>query len=176
MRIRIRDISPSGLKISDSISLESLNNRMAEGKSSDIVFISAPQAELLVTKTMSGAQVQGKVYANYTQCCGACPEIVGRLASADIGIIFQERPLQDSGDDGVEYEDDIGLVYFEGDHIELEELLQEALILTLDPYWRPDCDNNGVCSYCKKIPAKELALAPEGKVSLGTLLQKAGVK
>jgi uncharacterized metal-binding protein YceD (DUF177 family) len=42
------------------------------------------------------------------------------------------------------------VIVYEGDHVDLEEPLQESLILTINPFWHPERDANDRCTYCKR--------------------------
>jgi uncharacterized metal-binding protein YceD (DUF177 family) len=64
---------------------------------------------------------------------------------------------------------------FEGEHIEIDDIIHEHLILALSPILKPECNGNGDCLICGK--------APEGKdaqrgdtVNLGDLIKKAQKK
>lgn len=153
MKVRITDIGPSGLKVSDNIALEPLNRRMNEAKSNEFIFTEAPHVELHVHKTPSGAQVKGTARAKYNQPCSLCAKELDREAIAEINMVFQRRtPLQLSNlpEEDDSFSDDIGLSYFYGEHIELEDIIQESLILTLDPYYRPPQNEAGECTSCGK--------------------------
>ena len=157
MKIRITDIGPDGLKVNDTIPLEPLNLRMNEASSNDIIFTSKPSVNLIVHKTPHGAQVKGTARALYTQPCAMCIKELDREAEVSIDYVFQRRtPLEFSNNkskkedkfSGDDFSDDIGICYFSGEHIELEDIIQESLILSLDQYYRPPSDSSGNCSKC----------------------------
>lgn len=187
MKVRISDISPQGLELKDTLSHEQLNNRMTEGRGNDIVFTASPKAELHISRTIGGAEVTGKVYGTVRQPCATCSREVEHAVEAPIALMAKERPPtqrrrgeRPSAEDQELYSDDVGIMFFEGEHVELEEVIQEALILSLSPFWRPECDQSGSCVECGEQcgKAQRLGAADDTteRVTLGSLLSKAGVK
>ena len=161
MKIRVSDIGAAGLKVNDTIPLEPLNSRMNEACHNDILFTENPDVEVMVHRTPSGAQVKGFAKAKYTQPCSLCLEDLERQAEVKIDYVFQRKnPLELSAKNEKDYSyyDDIGICYFSGEHIELEELIQESLILSLDQYWRPPQTEKGSCSICGADCSKMLAI------------------
>ena len=175
MRIRVSDIPYSGLKVADSLSLEALNARMQEGQGSDIIFTSAPKVNLTIFKTDSGAECKGKVISSYTQACSLCLKELPKPLELDANFIFKRINTKPSEDDLPE--DEIGINYFAGDHIELEDMIQESLILSLSLYWHPPTDSSGNCSECKlAFFSKKEVVKPVSTNSLGDFLAKAKKK
>ena len=177
MKIRISDIPHTGLKVNDILPLEALNARMSSGDNKDIIFTEAPKVDLIVLHTEGGAETQGKVQTKYRQECSRCLENMDRSLEIPANFILQPKPSPEETAENVDasYVDDVGVSYFEGDHIDLEDLLQEALILALTLYWAPACDQKGNCSQCGLHRSKfELYDDPPGN-SLGKLLKKAGL-
>lgn len=177
MKIRISDIPHTGLTIEDKLALEPMNERMAQGRGQDIRFTVAPEVSLIVTKTMTGAELRGTIRTRIAQQCSRCCEPVERQIEVPIDTILQAKDGDLAGNpDSSGQEEDIGVLYYEGDHVDLEELLQESIILTLSLYWSPECDAKGNCSLCfKGLPVIEEAPA-SAKNSLGSLLKKVGLK
>lgn len=170
MKIRLSDLSPAGLQIRDSISLEALNGRLQEGRGSDIMFCSKPEVELLVTGSASGGEAVGTIKADYTQPCARCSVGCSRQATAKFRFILKQRtPAEESASD------DIGLIYFDGDKVDLEESLQESLILCLSLFWSPDLDSSGKCSQCGVNFGSE-AKEKSGGTNFGALLNAAKSK
>lgn len=170
MKIRLSDLSPDGIRIKDSISLEALNGRLQEGRGSDIVFTSEPEVDLLVTGSVSGGEASGTIKASYKQPCARCSLCCGRLAQSKFRFIL--KPRNSAAEDA---SDDIGLIYFDGDHIDLEDALQESLILCLSLFWSPALDESGKCSECGDVFPVEAAEKSTG-TRLGALLEAAQSK
>lgn len=158
MKIRITDISTNGLHIQDKLSLKKLNDRMNEGSENDIIFTADPQIDLHVTKTLSGGELKGRVTSMVKQPCSRCLEEVEREVTVPISFALKERPPT-VNDEEAKFLDDIGVLYYTGDSIEVEEILEEALILSLSPYWAPEHDSK--IHQCKeeikpsKVPSEE---------------------
>ena len=151
MKIKLADISPHGFRIQESLPLDALNRRMDEGRENDIHFTLAPQVDITVEKTADGATIKGRVASKYTQPCSLCAKEVERDVAVELDIALKPRPA----DYGREAEEelavaDLGLVYYDHDQINAEDLIQEALILSLSPYWRPEADERGCCRVCGK--------------------------
>lgn len=180
MKVRVSRLPPEGLSVKTTLSLESLNTRMNEGREVDIVFTEAPSVDLMVTKTTQGAETKGRVTTKYRQPCSRCVEAVEKSLDIEANFILQQRPepgQRDTSDSEEDYEDDIGISYFEGDQVDLEDLIQQALILPLSLFWHPPCDQKGNCTHCGKLcEAPNAAEIPKLEtISLGDLLKKAGV-
>ncbi len=212
MKVRVSHLPPEGLAVKSELSLENLNARMGEGRhGDDIKFTSAPQVDLVVTKTPQGAETKGRVSARYSQLCGRCDDVVERSLEVEANWVIHRkpdaphtktkkhsdplgqspdkktfekkpstRPSQDVEVHPEDFEDDVGISFFEGDQFDLESLLQELLILQLDPYWHPTCNSSGECSCCGKVvevPDEDgqAGTAPLENISLGALLKKAGI-
>jgi uncharacterized metal-binding protein YceD (DUF177 family) len=178
MRVRISDLRPEGILIKDTISLESLNERMNVGDENDVIFLEEPQVALKIKSVGStAAEAIGLIKAKYKQSCGMCAEDVTLAMEIDAHFMLKQKLGIDQPE--IEYEDDRGVVTYEGEHVELEDIIQESLILKVTPYYVPERDENGVCSLCNKCPAKEANIledAPEEKEStvlFGELLAKA---
>jgi uncharacterized metal-binding protein YceD (DUF177 family) len=46
--------------------------------------------------------------------------------------------------------DDPGVILYEADHVDLEEPIQEAIILNINPFWHPPRDNQDRCTVCSR--------------------------
>ena len=169
MRVRVSDLSHDGLKISDTIPLEPLNARMQEGRPTEIYFTEAPTVELFVEQTATGAEVSGHVLVKYMQNCARCLESLEQQNTIPIQYAFRYTTRESA-----EAVDDIGIVALTGEHIELEDLIQEQIILSLSYHWSPELDEENKCSLCHKNFASTLQTT--GGTSLGALLEQAGVK
>jgi uncharacterized metal-binding protein YceD (DUF177 family) len=183
MKIRISDIPHDGLKVKETLSVESINARMREGEDHGIEFISPPVVDLTVFKTPQGAETRGKVTSRYRQPCSLCIEGVERDIEVESNFIFKAKPAdldnRPEGEEDEDYIDDVGISYFEGEHLELEPIVQETLILSLSIYWHPPVDKLGNCQVCgDKYKSSQCGKnAPSEKpVTLGQLIKAATSK
>ena len=177
MKIRLTDIPAAGLPVSEILPQDSINQRLAEGRDVGIRFIEGLPVELTVYKSASGAETKGTVKTRYLQPCARCADGVERELELQTNYILQPRPQFLDKNEEEQFEDDIGISYYEGEHVDLEDLIQESIILSLSIYWHPDEDAKGACVLCHQQvraadPVKKVA--PKG-ASLGELLKKAGV-
>ena len=169
MKVRLSDIPADGLTFKDTLPLDAINARMDEGQGNDIYFKSAPQVEVTVYKSRKGSEIKGWVRATCLQPCGRC--LVKIENELKVSADFILKPSDEKSPN-----DDLGVVYYEGEHIDLEDILQETLILALDPYMQPDTDENGKCKLCNKNVLEEFSDREKDSNSLGKLLKDAGVK
>lgn len=169
MKIRITDIPAEGLKVQDTLPLEELNSRMNEGSNTEFNFLSAPLVKLEVHRAGEGAEVEGSVSAEFSQGCSLCLDSLPR--SSVVPVSFQLR--QRKGERGEE--DDIGMIYYDGDSVDLQEAIEECLILSLSLFWHPEFIEDK-CTQCKRS-RKDLGLGkPNEKLTLGNLIQQASKK
>jgi uncharacterized metal-binding protein YceD (DUF177 family) len=179
MKVRISSIPLAGFKIKDFIPLEPLNARMDEGRANDIFFTRAPEVDLTVSRTVTGAQVKGVIRAKLKQPCSRCMDIVERDIEVAVDYLLEPKGANNGSAISTNNplpDDDIGITYYEGDHADLEDLIQESLILPLSPYWHPKSLEDGTCSLCGKNPCKEKGLDKSEKITLGALFKTAGIK
>jgi uncharacterized metal-binding protein YceD (DUF177 family) len=181
MRILVTTIPFSGMKIDPPISKEALNSRLQEGSHEDsVIFEEAPMADLTLTRTHGGVIVKGIISGRCRQGCSTCGDLVPHEAMATIDWLLQTTSDQAAPNDEI---DDPGVIFYEGDHVDLEEPLQEALILQLSPFWHPPRDASDRCTLCKRNCSEhswraggdnsKQAEVASGKSSLGSLLQGA---
>jgi uncharacterized metal-binding protein YceD (DUF177 family) len=179
MKVRISDLPPQGIKINETISLEALNTRMAEGRGNDIEFSAAPLVNIEIVPNSHGAVISGTVQTRLKQPCSRCLEAVERPLEVRADFVLKPKPkhLNKDAAGAEDPLDDVGLLYYGEDGIELEEALQENLILALYPYWHPPCDAQGKCQLCGlNVPGVSASVEDAAKpVSLGDLLKKAGL-
>lgn len=166
MRVRISDISPKGLEVKGEIPLVPLNDRMKAGENQEIIFSCAPIADLMIFGNSSGAELTGTISAKYKQACSLCLDVKERSVNIKTKFHLKEKTDPKAEDD------DIGIVYYENDLLELDPILEEALILSLALYWHPPFDKKERCTECEKSRS-ELGLAADaGALKLGDLLKE----
>lgn len=164
------------MSIDGTVPLEALNLRLKAGsEGQEIAFEAAPKVAITLTRTLGGIMVKGSVTGTCKQDCSTCADPVSHPLDIPIDWILQTSGDRAGPDDEL---DDPGVIVYEGDHIDLEEHLQEALILNLSPFWHPPRDKQDRCTVCKRDcsisawESKESAKS-QGKRSLGDLLKGA---
>ena len=163
------------MKIEATLPLESLNERLKTGsEGQQIVFEEAPLVDLTLTRTHGGILVKGIVSGRCTQDCSTCADPVSHELVSQIDWILQTSSDRAGPDDEL---DDPGVIPYEGDHVELEDPLQEALILSLSPFWHPPRDSQDRCTVCKRdcsskawgTQSSEVKTSPFGALLKGAL-------
>jgi uncharacterized metal-binding protein YceD (DUF177 family) len=166
MLIRIDSLSPQGLEINEKLSLDKLNARMNEAKGNEIIFTKEPECVLKIDKRVSGAELTGSVKTAYRQPCALCAKEIDLPLTINIDLVLKQSNPESSDP----LEDDVGIVTFNGEHLELEDILEEHLILSLSPYLRPEKDCNGNCLVCGENRKKNENTVQSG-INLGDLLK-----
>jgi len=183
MKILVTTIPFTGMKIDAPISKDALNARLREGRDGNMVtFEDAPMADITLTRTHGGVIVKGIVSGTCKQDCASCGDLVAHEARATIDWILQGNADRAAPDDEL---DDPGVIVYQGEHVDLEEHLQEALILSLSPFWHPPHDSKDRCTFCQRDcsqklwragapgQSKEPSEKPQSGATLGTLLKGA---
>jgi uncharacterized metal-binding protein YceD (DUF177 family) len=148
MRILVTTIPFSGMKIDAPIALEALNNRLQEGSHEDpVVFLEAPMADITLTRTHGGVMVKGIISGRCKQECATCSDAVPHDIVATIDWLLQTDSDRAAPNDEL---DDPGVIVYQGEHVELEDHLQEALILQISPFWHPPRDEYERCAVCTR--------------------------
>ncbi len=154
MKVLVTTIPYTGMKIEAPISKDALNARLKEGSSANLVsFEDAPIADLTLTRTHGGVLVKGVISGTCKQDCSACGDLVSHEVMATIDWILQGDADRAAPDDDL---DDPGVIVYQGEHVDFEEHLQEALILSLYPFWHPPRDQLEICIHCKRDCAQKL--------------------
>jgi uncharacterized metal-binding protein YceD (DUF177 family) len=173
MRVFVSTIPFSGITLEVTLSQEAINARLAEGVTfRDISFVSEPQGSITLTRTHGGILVKGAVSGKIRQNCSTCADPVEHLVEADFDWVLQTSSDAAAAGDTIE---DPGVVFYEGEHVDLEEPIQEALLLNISPFWHPPRDQEEKCTFCaRQCGAITWTAGSEEKSnSLGALLQGA---
>jgi uncharacterized metal-binding protein YceD (DUF177 family) len=148
MRILVTTIPFSGMEISSTICKESLNQRVSNGaRIAAIEFLEDPKVSLMFTRTHGGVIARGTITSPCNQDCASCGDIKPHTVTATLEWVLQTESDRAAPEDTIE---DPGVIFYSGEHVELEEHLQEALILSVSPFWKPPLEENGACSGCQK--------------------------
>lgn len=144
---------------------------MSEAPDNEIVFLSEPVLDLIVHKQVQGAEVTGSVTTSYRQPCGRCGDELDQPLRFTLRLELKRPHSPDEN----EYEDDVGIHVFDGEHIDLEDIIQEHIILQLSPILLPPCTAKGACSLCDRAQ-NNAAPTEKNTVLLGDLLKLKGIK
>lgn len=136
------------MKIEAYLPLEALNARLKEGsEQQEMIFEAAPLVDITLTRTHGGILVKGIVSGRCKQECATCADPVPHEVVSTIDWLLQTSSDRAGPEDEI---DDPGVIFYEGEHVDLEEPIQEALILNLNPFWHPPRDKQDRCTVCKR--------------------------
>jgi uncharacterized metal-binding protein YceD (DUF177 family) len=148
MRILVTSIPFSGMKIDAHISKDALNERLREGSRDNLVqFEADPLVDITLQRTHGGVMVKGIASGSCKQDCSSCGDLVPHETVAQIDWVLQSASDRAAPDDEI---DDPAVIFYESEHVDLEEPIQEVLILSLSPFWHPPRDKSERCTYCKR--------------------------
>ena len=175
MKVRIKDLSPEGLRIKTTMDLASLQKRVAGGQQGTpgVVFSEAPNLDILINRASHGGLVTGSISGRYRQSCALCVDEVERELDIQADFMLRERP-EGVLEDDPQYQDDVGVYHFTGDQVELDRVLEEVVILSLSLYWHPPLENER-CAVCGRQFGEDEESSEKGTQKLGDLLRKAGL-
>ena len=169
MKFRIPTLPKQGLTSQECLTKEQLNNRLNESSRNIAEFLSDAIITLRLIPRQYGADLTVHIEATYQQPCGRCNQPQPLALTVDNKAVLKARSNPD------DIEDDLSLVYYDDDSVELTEYLEELTILSLDPFWTPTLKEDGRCSSCdgkNQIDVTETEPV-NGGLRLGDLLQKA---
>lgn len=172
MEIRITDLPVNGLELkAQGLSLENLKARYGENPKDGVTFPAAPIFSGKVVPCHGGAILTGELKFEFNQPCSVCTDGLKNTKTIEVNIMFRQRP-DGSDPASEEFEDDLGLTYFEGDKISVDESLYTEIIVNIPIVNRPEETECGDCTICGKTFAK-LVPTEEPKNTLQGLLEAA---
>ena len=151
MQIRIGDMPPEGVNLTDRITADHFPGLLALGEE-EACRIQAPIEVTLSISPLAGMfRVEGKLRTVVGLTCSRCLDEFDDTLTSHFHVTYT-RQLPEVDDQTAETReltaDDMGLVPFEGEEIDLRDAIQEQVILALpmQPICRPDC--RGLCDRC----------------------------
>ncbi|TLM67877.1 MAG: DUF177 domain-containing protein [Deltaproteobacteria bacterium] len=116
----------------------------------EVVFRSAVSAELVAALAGSLVEVEGRLACVVVTPCSRCLQPVEQKIDLQVTLSFsRQSPLQPSSGGDVELtEDEVGLIPFDGDVIDLRPALEQELLMALPqhPLCAEECA--GLCPVC----------------------------
>lgn len=151
MRIRIDDIKDEGFTlefVEESASFPGLQEICADG---DFEFVAPIRTRLRAFQVRGMIEVEGKVETLLRQSCSRCLEEYEEKLCASFSLTYvTEMPevTDDSGDEIEISAEEMGLIHFEGEEIDLRAAIQEQIVMALPlrPLCRQEC--KGLCPQC----------------------------
>ncbi len=152
MRIRIADIKDDGLSLDlvEEVSNFSVLRELQEKGES--VFSQPVTVHLRAVLVSGMVEVSGRVATHAEMVCSRCLKPAAAIVDSTFELTYtRELPElgDDGGDEGVEITaEDMGLILFDGEEIDLRDAVQEQVILALPVH--PLCSRNcrGLCAQC----------------------------
>ena len=111
--------------------------REALARRFDLVALAALAATTALSRKGDTVAAVGRLRARVTQSCVATADPVEASVDEEFRIDFQPPPGEGRPDEEVELgENELDVVFYEGDAIDLGEAVAQTLLLALDPYPR----------------------------------------
>lgn len=151
MRIKLEDIKGCGLKQAYSCTLADFPEIAALAQDNGPLFHEPLRFFLRLQRTGELVEVDGRCQAQVTLHCSRCLQPLTLALDEAFSVTFapEERREGDAPADDVELErEELGLIAYRDDSLELRDALQEQLIMALPI--RPLCTENcaGLCPVC----------------------------
>jgi uncharacterized protein len=149
MKIRIEEITEKGIQLGFNKEKEWLDELFRGGRDIDFTFASPISISLMINRSGRNVFVQGKIDTSLNLKCIRCAEeFVYHLSEA---ITCTLAPLIETSRPHSESEltsQDLELSFYQGEEIDLYQILKEHLFLSLPSY--PLCSNSckGLCPVC----------------------------
>lgn len=151
MRIRIDDIKDEGLTLEFAEEPEAFSALEEIAAGGDCEFSAPVKTRLRVFQVRGMVEVEGEVKTTLRQSCSRCLEEYEEILSTPFALTYtRELPevTDDSGDDIEISAEEMGLIRFEGEEIDLRGAIQEQVVMALPlrPLCRQEC--KGLCPQC----------------------------
>ncbi|MCA9727828.1 MAG: DUF177 domain-containing protein [Candidatus Eisenbacteria bacterium] len=93
-------------------------------------------------------EVNGTVTAGLRLACGKCLEEFDQRIQVDVRVYAEPRPSRDHRPEEEVREDDLGMVYHDGQILDLTEEVRQSVLVEVP--WHPQCreDCRGLCPRC----------------------------
>ena len=155
MKVRISTLPPQGRTFHEKLPLSSLNQRLAQARANDLQFAEDPDVQIILTSAGQGAYLIGSVKGKYLQPCPRCLETIEVRCESHLNLILQPASMRKFKKEGEEL-DDAGVIYFDGEYVDLENIVQESLILATSPYGPPHPECQAAQRFTEKSAGTKL--------------------
>lgn len=149
MEIRVDKLQESPLRLVFEEPLENLT-LLAETVAAEGLAIEGPlTGELLVRRAGNVVEVEGALACTVTLGCSRCLQPLTQRLSIPVALSFERlQTVDDAESDRELSEEDLGLIPFAGDFLDLREVLQQEVLMAIPqhPLCRDDCA--GLCPVC----------------------------
>ncbi|WP_305043915.1 YceD family protein [Geoalkalibacter sp.] len=151
MRFYVEKLKEKDVVLEFSEAVENFPALNALTQSGECRFSGPVSGTLRAYLANSFVEVEGQVAARVVQACSRCLKDIEAPLRASFALTFSSGlpPIEGGEDSEVELSaEDMGLIPFEGDEIDLRDAVQEQVIMELPV--RPLCDEScrGLCAQC----------------------------
>jgi uncharacterized protein len=153
MKIEILNLPEEGIRLADRRDAQIFAGIKEMMTTDGIEFPTPIEVDLHIWPERDMIKVKGQIGFSVRQACSRCLAVFESPLNQEFTLRFSRQIPQDvhSADGKEEIEltaDQIGLVFFEGDLIDLTDAIQEQIILAMPfkPLCREDC--KGLCHRC----------------------------
>ncbi len=151
MLIRVEEIKPEGLIFDLEESPEVFPALIEMNEDGNVLFENPVQIHLRVFRVQQMVEVEGRVSTEATFSCSRCLNKFRFIIEEEFACTFARQLPEVYDEDNEEEElqaEDLGLVLYQGDHIDLTEEIQEQVIMGLPV--QPLCSETckGLCPKC----------------------------
>ncbi len=147
MKVKVEKIGDDGLLLDEAVEAEWLQESLGDKTPFNVV----PPVQLRVQlfKAERVVHVRGNVAVKLNTQCSRCLEEMTQSLKANIEVaLFPAGAVPDAGSDGEVEEADMGIATYEGQEIDLADIVRDEVFLQLPmtPVCRKTCA--GLCDNC----------------------------
>lgn len=153
MKINVTTLPAQGMRLTYELDGELFRRRLDEGNASPNRLRNNLTFSGIIHSIPDGVELAGTALGTFEQECGRCAEALTRDLKVPVKMVFKRYS-------GTRPEDDLGIAYFRGDHVEINDVIEEAVIIGLQLHWSPPCEPDGRCSICYRTLADIAAGKP----------------
>ncbi len=152
MRFRIDTIKEGGLQLDSTIPWEELPILAEIAASGDCQFLQGVRVQARAQLVGDLVEVAGEVDTSGRFQCGGCLQDYEAPLRTRFELTYARQLPKieevDSGDEVETTAEDLGIILFQGDEVELDEAVQEQIVMILPVRRRCQDNCKGLCSRC----------------------------
>lgn len=152
MRIRVETIPDAGLSLVFDENAEAfpvINEMVQAG---ECEFVAPISLRLKVVRVRDMIEVEGQLHTIVRLACNRCLAICETPLENRFALTYVQEIPESRGKHGKEEieigEDDVGLIHFSGDHIDLRDGIQEQIVLAFPMRFQCSDQCRGLCPRC----------------------------
>lgn len=153
MRLELDEISAGGVVREYSVPVETFTELHALADTGQFDFTSALEFRLRLQRAGSLVELDGHLAVSINEVCGRCLSPFEERIESEFSLTFTPQKKSEPEQEELELEletEELGLISYEGEQIDLRDALQEQVVLSLpiSPLCKEDC--LGLCIECGK--------------------------